>query len=379
MGRKFLVAGRGGLNLTHDESRSDFVSRYSGPDPAAPLWDSLLNDFDAAALRRWAAELGVETFAASTGRVYPRELKSAQLLRRWVHRLRKSGVQFAMNHRWTALHPRSAGGSISLDFETHGDVVAVAVDAVLFALGGGSWPETGSDGAWVAGFERLSLSVAPLCASNCGWETEWPRSVLDLAEGLPLKNIQASAGAASAAGELMVTRYGLEGGVIYKLGAMLRTMTEPEICIDLKPTHSVDTLVRKLGVCRSNFLREARSRWRLGDAAFALLQTQCGDAPEFPSTEAIARAAKACRIRLRGPRPIAEAISSAGGIRWSELDDSLMVRRLPGVFVAGEMIDWDAPTGGYLMQGCFATGSRAGTRAVDWMRTHLQVTAGGAG
>ena len=365
------MAGRGGLNLTHDAPHSDFVSQYSGPEPAAPFWDSLLKDFDAAALRRWAAELGVETFAATTGRVYPREFKSAQLLRRWVHRLRESGVHFAMNHRWTALHPRPPGGSIALDFESHGEVVPVTVDAVVFALGGGSWPQTGSDGAWVEVFERLSVSMVPLGASNCGWETEWPRAVLDLAEGLPLKNIQASAGGESAAGELLVTRYGLEGGVIYKLGAALRGMAEPELCIDLKPAHSVETLARKLGVCHSSFLREARSRWRLGDAAFALLQTQCGDAAEFPGAEAVAHAAKTCRIRLRGPRPIAEAISSAGGIRWSELDDSLMVRRLPGLFVAGEMIDWDAPTGGYLMQGCFATGTRAGTCAVNWMREHL--------
>lgn len=379
VGRKFLVAGRGGLNLTHDEPQSEFVSRYSGPEPAAPLWDSLLNDFDAAALRRWAAELGVETFAASTGRVYPRELKSAQLLRRWVHRLRESGVHFAMNHRWTALHPRPPGGSLSVEFEIHGEGVSVDVDAALFAVGGGSWPETGSDGVWVAGFERLSISVAPLRASNCGWEAAWPPAVLDLAEGLPLKNVTASVGAESAAGELMITRYGLEGGIIYKLGAVLRRMTEPELCIDLKPAHSMEALVRKLGVCRANFLREARSRWRLCDAAFALLGTQCGDGTEFLSAEAMARAAKACRVRLRGPRPIAEAISSAGGVHWSELDDSLMVRRLPGVFVAGEMIDWDAPTGGYLMQGCFATGTRAGSRAVLWLRQHLQQVASAGG
>lgn len=373
VGRKFLVAGRGGFNLTHDEPRSDFVSRYSGPEAAAPFWNGLLNEFDAAALRRWAAGFGVETFAASTGRVYPSELKSAQLLRRWVHRLRESGVRFAMNHRWTSLEARSPGKRMKVGFETPGELVTVEVDAVVFALGGGSWPETGSDGAWVVPMRALSISVAPLCASNCGWETDWPRAVLDRAEGRPLKNVVGSAGTESVAGELMITRYGLEGGIIYLLGAVLRTMAEPELRVDLKPNHSVEELVRKLGLCRSHFLREARSRWRLDEAAFSLLQTQCEASADFASSEAAARAAKACRIRLKGARPIDEAISSAGGVRWSELDESLMVRGIPGVFVAGEMIDWDAPTGGYLMQGCFATGTRAGSRAVEWMRARVPI------
>ena len=366
VGRKFLVAGRGGLNLTHDEPHADFVSEYTGPTPAAPLWNSLLSDFDAMALRQWAAGLGVETFAATTGRVYPRDFKSAQLLRRWVHRLRESGVRFAMNHQWTALHPRAASGLLAIDFNGDGHRVTAHADAVVFAMGGGSWPETGSTGDWVAGFERLGVAVAPLCSSNCGWEVDWSQAVLDLAEGRPLKNIQGTVDALSVAGELMITRYGLEGGVIYKLGPALRATAVPELVIDLKPAHSEETLVRKLGICRKHYLREARSRWRLDEAAFAMLQTQCGDAGDFPDAASTARAAKACRVRLRGPRPIAEAISSAGGVRWSELDDSLMVRRLPGVFVAGEMIDWDAPTGGYLMQGCFATGTRAGARAAGW-------------
>jgi uncharacterized flavoprotein (TIGR03862 family) len=366
VGRKFLVAGRGGLNLTHEQPHADFVSQYSGPTPAASFWDALLKEFDAGALRRWAAELGVETFAATTGRVYPREFKSAQLLRRWVHRLRESGVRFAMNHQWMALHPRAASGPLAVEFNAAGRTVTIHADAVVFAMGGASWPETGSDGGWVARFEQLSMGVTPLCSSNCGWETDWPQAVLDLAEGHPLKNIRGSVDALSVAGELMITKYGLEGGVIYKLGPALRAMVAPELVLDLKPAHSEEALIRKLGMCRKHFLREARSRWRLDEAAFALLQMQCGDAADFPDAASTARAAKACRVRLRGPRPIAEAISSAGGVRWSELDDSLMVRRLPGVFVAGEMIDWDAPTGGYLMQGCFATGTRAGTRAAGW-------------
>ena len=176
------------------------------------------------------------------------------------------------------------------------------------------------------------------------------------------KNITARAGETKAAGELLVTQYGLEGGVIYQLGPALRALAEPEIVIDFKPAHTVERLVKKLGTCPRNFLAEARSRWKLSDAAFAILENLPGDAP-FTSAESLAATVKSCALKLTGPRPIAKAISTAGGVRWNELDIALMVRRLPGVFVAGEMIDWDAPTGGYLMQGCFATGGRAGKAA----------------
>ncbi len=364
VGRKFLVAGRGGLNLTHAEPRETFSDRYWGLDQPPDFWLSLLGEFDAGALRQWAAELGVETFAATSGRVYPRELKAAPLLRRWVQRLRASGVKFALRHRWIALR---AGARWQIDFQVDNESRTVEADAVIFALGGGSWAETGSDGGWTSGFETLGVAVAPLTASNCGWEIFWPPALLVQAEGKPLKNITACAGQTTVSGELLVTKYGLEGGAIYQLGQVLRAMPQPEIAIDFKPAHSVEQLVKKLGNCPRNFLAEARSRWKLSDAAFAILETH---AP-FTSTESLAVTAKHCVLKLARSRPMAEAISSAGGVRWCELNSGLMVRRLPGIFVAGEMIDWDALTGGYLLQGCFATGTRAGGGALAWEKPSI--------
>ena len=362
VGRKFLVAGRGGLNLTHAESRERFTTRYGGGEAPDGRWASLLADFDADASRAWASGLGVETFVATTGRVYPREMKAAPLLRRWVRRLRESGVTFALRHRWTGLRQ---GANLELEFATDGEFRVHSARAVVLALGGGSWPETGSDGAWVSALEKLGVGVSPLLASNCGWDAAWSEAVLARAEGKPLKNIVARAGDAVAVGELLVTRNGLEGGAIYQLGPSLRAMPEPAIEIDFKPTHPVGDLVRKLGNCPRNFLTEARARWRLPESVCAILEFAHGP---FDNAESLSRFTKACRIPLKGSRPIAEAISSAGGVRWSELDATLMLKRLPGVFVAGEMMDWDAPTGGYLMQGCFATGTRAAHGAVEWLR-----------
>jgi uncharacterized flavoprotein (TIGR03862 family) len=320
VGRKLLVAGRGGLNLTHAEPRERFAARYSGPGQPDGFWPALLAEFDANALRQWAADLGVETFAATSGRVYPRELKAAPLLRRWVQRLRAAGVKFALRHRWTGLRP---GARWQIDFQVDGESRTVEADAVILALGGGSWPETGSDGAWTAALETLGVAVAPLVASNCGWELAWPPALLPLAEGQPLKNITARAGEMTATGELLVTRYGLEGGVIYQLGPALRALAEPVIVIDFKPAHTAGQLVKKLGHCPRNFLAEARSRWRLSDAAFAILENLPGGTP-FISAEALAATVKSCALKLTRPRPLTEAISSAGGVRWCELDSALM-------------------------------------------------------
>ena len=308
-------------------------------------------------------ELGVETFVATTGRVYPKEMKAAPLLRRWVQRLRASGVEFAMGHRWTGLR---AGVGWQVEFLVGGEKKVCEADAVVMALGGGTWPETGSDGGWVSVFEEMGIAVAPLVPSNCGWEVGWASAVLAQAEGKPLKNITIRAGETVASGELMVTRYGLEGGAIYQLGPTLRGMKDPEIVIDFKPTHTVEQLVKKLGSCQENYLGEARARWRLGEATMAILGNQDG-AGLVRSAEQLARVVKGCVVKLTGPRSLAEAISSAGGVSWSELDDSLMLKRCPGVFLAGEMIDWDAPTGGYLIQGCFATGTRAGEGAGEYV------------
>ncbi len=353
VGRKFLVAGKGGLNLTHGESFARFVTRYSGPDQPAEIWEKLIAGFDPAALRAWAAGLGVETFQATSGRVYPTALKAAPLLRRWIERLRGLGVGFEMNHRLVSLEPGKLG------FENGRTATA---DAVILALGGGSWAKTGSDGGWTSIFETLGIARHPLAPANCGWEHEWPPEVLAAAEGKPLKNLHVRAGEMTAIGELMVTRYGLEGGAIYQLGAALRAMKEPAIIIDFKPTFTHERLVAKMHSVRRDFLSEARIRWKLSESAHAILSQTI-----WPDADSLAREVKNRVIPLTRPRPLDEAISSAGGVCWSEIDDALMLKKLPGIFVAGEMIDWEAPTGGYLMQGCFATGTRAANSVVDWV------------
>lgn len=354
VGRKFLVAGKGGLNLTNTEVAEKFVARYSAPDAA--YWREVLNDFDAPALREWAFELGCDTFETKSGRVYLKDLKAATLLRRWVARLRESGVVFHMNHRLVDLE---AGPPIELLFENG---VRSKAEAVILALGGGSWPETGSDGCWVAILEKLGLATTPLAPANCGWEYEWPSHILALAEGKPLKNIRVTAGDQSIAGELILTRYGLEGGPLYALGPILRTMASPAISLDLKPQHSIEQLVLKMESVRRNFAAEARKRWKLGDSAYAILSRS-----EWTDATSLAREAKNCVVSFKGPRPIDEAISSAGGLRWEELGEDLMVKKKPGLFVAGEMIDWEAPTGGFLLQGCFSTATRAARSACAFL------------
>ena len=363
VGRKFLVAGRGGLNLTHSEPTERFATRYSGQGMPERFWPSALAEFDASALRLWATGLGIETFIGTSGRVFPLGLKAAPLLRRWAGRLRSQGVRLAMGHRWTGL---KAGPRWCIDFDNHGERFTFEADAVVLALGGGSWATTGSDGAWVGSLRSLGVEVAPLAPANCGWDVAWPSALLAEAEGRPLKNIVASVGKASVTGELLITKDGLEGGAIYQLGPALRATEAESLLLDLKPTFSIGQLVTKLGTARRGFLSEARARWRLSDASFAVLK-HLSSADAFGSAAGTAQAAKAVRVAISGPRPISEAISSAGGITWAEVDDYLMLRRHPGIFVAGEMIDWEAPTGGYLMQGCFATGTRAGHGAATWV------------
>lgn len=357
VGRKLLVAGRGGLNLTHGEDFEKFVTRYTGPDQPVGFWRGLLESFTPQDLREWAAGLGIETFQQRTGRVYPCEMKAAPLLRRWIDRLRGLGVRFEMNHRWTSL---ASGKPFELGFTCQGESKTVHADAVILALGGASWPITGSDGGWVTTLLDLGIAVNPLVPANSGWEHEWPAEILAAAEGQPLKNLVIRAGSSSATGELMVTSYGLEGGALYQLGAPLRAMPAPGIEIDFKPTFSEEDLIRKMESVKRDRLAACQDRWKLSPAAHAIFRHSLTDSD--PIERLVARV-KSCPIPLSRPRPIAEAISSAGGICWRELDSSLMLRKLPGVFVAGEMIDWEAPTGGYLMQGCFASGSHAGLAA----------------
>lgn len=358
VGRKFLVAGKSGLNLTNAAEFEEFCARYSGGDFPQGLWRNYLESFDNEALRTWARELGVETFVAGGGKVFPESKKAAPLLRRWLLRLKAAGVQFEMKHRWIGLGRNTSG--IELCFDVEGAPHTRSHDRVVLALGGASWAHTGSDGHWVSILERAGVSVEPLTAANCGWACDWSADTLEVAEGKPLHHLEIRAGHQVVRGELMLTRYGFEGTPIYHLGRQLRSMKPPILEIDFKPVFTVEHMVNKMESARRNFYKEARLRWKLTDAMCAILKQQYG---EFDNAEDLARATKCCRIQLTGARPVGEAISSAGGVAWQELDESLMLNRLPGVFCAGEMIDWEAPTGGYLMQGCFVTGRIAGKAA----------------
>ena len=355
VGRKFLIAGKSGLNLTNTAAPEEFSKAYSGTEMPAHFWRDCLAEFSNTDLRKWAASLGVETFASSSGKVFPTLMKAALLLTRWVARLRTIGVTFEMHHRWTGLIP---GPPPTVLFQD--DATGRGHDAIVLALGGASWPETGSDGGWVPVLQSLGITVRPLHPANCGWETAWTPETRARVEGQPLHNLHVKAGDALAIGELMPTRYGFEGTPIYELGRTLRGMEAPEIRIDFKPTFTVAQLVGKMESARRNFLTEAQVRWKLSPAACAILEQFHGP---FDSAEKLANSAKDCRIPLTGPRPLAEAISTAGGVCWSELDENLMLKKIPGVFCAGEMMDWEAPTGGFLLQGCFATGTRAGRAA----------------
>jgi uncharacterized flavoprotein (TIGR03862 family) len=358
VGRKFLVAGKSGLNLTNSADFEDFLAHYSGSDFPVDRWRSYLKEFDNYHLSEWASGLGVDTFAAPNGKVFPFSKKAAPLLRRWVLRLREKGVQFRMKHQWVGLEQQ--GDILQLDFMQGDEPVSVIYDAVILAMGGASWPQTGSTGTWVPILEAKGIEVMPLRSANCGWECEWTEETRELIEGKALQNLKVSAAGVTLTGELLPTKYGFEGTPIYTLGTKLRKMDEPSIEIDFKPTFTEERLVAKMESARRDFYKEAGLRWKLSEAACAIIQQYYG---EFDNAKALANVVKCCRIPLTEPRPIEESISTSGGVAWSDLNEDLMLKKLPGVYCAGEMVDWEAPTGGFLMQGCFVTGTIAGKSA----------------
>lgn len=354
VGRKFLVAGRGGLNLTHGEPVENFPARYIDE---PERWRDLLAEFGPADLQAWAATLGAETYVGTSGRVFPRGQKAAALLRAWIKRLRAGGVEIRTGSRFVSLKREPEGWRT--EFQNADDKFSLAADAIVLALGGASWPETGSDGTWPAMLAAHGIAITPWTPANCGWNVAWPAELLARAEGLPLKNLTVRAGGESVSGELLITAKGVEGGAIYRLGRTLRSMIEPTLTIDFKPQLTAEAMRERIVNLHTS--AEWFRGWKLSPAAIALLETM-PPGPSLDRDETIARV-KNFALLLRGPRPIAEAISSAGGVSWSELDEHLMLRKIPGIFVAGEMIDWEAPTGGYLLQGCFATGTQAGRAA----------------
>ena len=370
VGRKFLLAGKGGLNLTHAEPSARFVERYGARQHEVGRW---LQAFGADALRAWARDLGVETFVGSSGRVFPNDLKAAPLLRRWLHRLRAAGVRLHMHHRWLGWQAHG-----TLHFATPGGERAVPTDALVLALGGGSWPQLGSDGAWVAPLAQAGVDIAPLQPANCGFELAWSAHLRQRFAGAPLKPLVAQwvdrlGIAHRRQGECVLSEYGIEGSLIYAIGAELREQIaergEALLRLDLAPGYALPALAERLAAPRGKHSLGDWLRRRAGlDAARCALVFELTDAAIRADPHALAAHIKALPLRLRAPRPLAEAISSAGGVRLGALDDNLMLRARPGVFVAGEMLDWEAPTGGYLLTACLASGLLAGRGAADWLR-----------
>ena len=369
VGRKFLIAGKGGMNLTHGEPKPDFVQRYGSRAQEVGTW---LNAFDADALREWARGLGVDTFIGSSGRVFPSDLKAAPLLRGWVHRLRESGVRFHVHHRWLGWH---ADGSLRMD--TPEGEQAIRADAVVLALGGGSWPQLGSDGAWQPWLAERGVTVAPLVPSNCGFDIGWSDHLASRFAGAPLKPVvihlsDADGREHARQGECVITATGIEGSLIYAFSGMLRDAIAAHgsttMALDLAPDRTLDRLRTDLAKPRGSRSMSEHLRRQTGlTGVKAALLHEVLDRDPFHDPETLARTIKRLPLTLRQPRPIEEAISSAGGVRLEALDEQLMLNALPGVFCAGEMLDWEAPTGGYLLTACFASGRLAGLGAARWI------------
>jgi uncharacterized flavoprotein (TIGR03862 family) len=367
-GRKLLMAGRGGLNLTHSEPLPQFLQRYR---EAAPKLKAAVEAFPPSALRDWAEALGQPTFVGSSGRVFPKAFKASPLLRAWLRRLDASCVRFAFRHRWLGWDKQGA-----LQFQTPQGERAVEARATVLALGGASWPRLGSDGGWTTILADRGVTIAPLRPANCGFTVSWSEIFRTRFEGQPLKGIGLVFGPTSARGEAIVTRDGLEGGAIYALSAELREAIAVEgevtLQISLRPDLDDSELTKRLSAPRgkqslSNFLRKAL---QLSPVAIGLLQEAAIGLELSLSTlspQRLAGLINAVPLTLTGTAPIARAISSAGGISFDELDVDFMIRRLPGVFAAGEMLDWEAPTGGYLLQASFATGAAAGRGVLKWL------------
>lgn len=367
-GRKFLMAGRGGLNLTHSEPMPAFLSRYR---EAAPRLAAAIEAFPPEGLRAWSEALGQPTFIGTSGRVFPEAFKASPLLRAWLRRLDADGVKFAFRYRWVGWDAQGR-----LRFQTTDGARAVEASATVLALGGASWPRLGSDGGWVDILAAKGVAVSPLKPANSGFTVAWSDVFRGRFEGQPLKGVELSIGKHAARGEAIITRNGIEGGAVYAISAEVRDAVlrdgEAKLNIALRPDLDADQLLEKLSAPRgkqslSNFMRKAAG---LSPVAIGLLQEAAKASgmslASMPSAD-LARFINAVPIRLIGVAPIARAISSAGGIAFEELDADYMIRRLPGLFAAGEMLDWEAPTGGYLLQASFATGAAAGKGVLKWL------------
>jgi uncharacterized flavoprotein (TIGR03862 family) len=374
VGRKFLMAGKGGMNITHSEPLHAFAGCYGSREKnIAPLLES----FNPEALRAWIHALGIETFVGSSGRVFPREMKAAPLLRAWLHRLREAGVSFHMRHRWLGWDEHNALRFTTPDAEKAEKLVQA--DAVILALGGGSWAQLGSDGLWVPLLEQRGASVAPLKPANCGFDTHWSEHFSSRFAGEPVKTVVLSytdiAGIEHRKqGEIMITAGGIEGGLIYALSAGLRDKIAEngnvQIYLDLLPGKDEQQVINETAHPRGSRSMSSHLQSRLGikGVKAGLLRELVG-VEVYADPKRLGAAIKHLPLTLIAPRPLNEAISSAGGVIFETLDEQLMIRNLPGVFCAGEMLDWEAPTGGYLLTACFASGKAAGHGALNWLKS----------
>ncbi|MDT7837112.1 TIGR03862 family flavoprotein [Aquabacterium sp. OR-4] len=380
VGRKFLLAGKGGLNLTHSEPLEPFLGRYAA---ARPALEPIVRQFDADALRAWAQQLGVATFVGSSGRVFPADMKAAPLLRAWLHRLRAAGVAVHTRHRWLGWAP-GADGAGALRFATPAGEQVHRPQATVLALGGASWSRLGSDGAWVPWLAAREVAITPLQPANCGFDLApaadgrigWSEFMRSRYAGQPVKPVAASVTDAAGhshrqQGEFVLTDTGVEGSLVYAFSARLREAIAAQgsatLLLDLLPNHSADQVLAEVQRPRGprSLATHLKSRLGIAGLKLALLHERLG-ADGLADAPRLAAALKALPLVLGAPRPIDEAISTAGGVAWGALDSRLMLRALPGVFCAGEMLDWEAPTGGYLLTACLATGRAAGQGVLAW-------------
>jgi uncharacterized flavoprotein (TIGR03862 family) len=360
VGRKFLMAGKSGLNLTHAEPFADFVDRFGA---SRARLEPIVAEFDSAAIRAWAADLGIETFVGSSGRVFPTDFKAAPLLRAWLRRLRAAGVRFHARHHWTGWD-----GNGGLMFDTADGPVVFSAGAIVLALGGASWPSLGSDAAWVEALRRRGVTVTPLLPANCGFDVGWSAHFRERFAGQPVKPVVLSVGDQRHRGEFVITAHGVEGSGVYPLSARLRDDKNARLALDLLPDHTAEWVAKALSQPRGSRSLAEHLRRTVGITGVkaGLVRELCRR-ETLADPAALARALKSLLLTLEGPRPIEEAISSAGGIAWDALARSLMLKALPGTFAAGEMLDWEATTGGYLLTACLALGRRAGNGAADWL------------
>lgn len=364
VGRKFLMAGKGGMNITHAESFADFLTRYG---TRRSDIEPLLNDFTPNDLREWVHALGINTFIGSSGRVFPTDMKAAPLLRAWLHRLRECGVHFHVRHRWCGW---DSEGRVC--FDTPQGKHSVSADAVVLALGGGSWPQLGSDAAWVSLLLARSIDIAQLRPSNCGFDIAWSAYFRERFIGEPLKSVTASFGAIRKQGECVITANGIEGGLIYAFSAALRDEIERNgsaiLHLDLLPDWTSQRMSEEVHHPRGSRSLSSHLQSRLGlKGVKANLLREVLGAQNFNDPARLAASIKSLPLKLIATRPLSEAISSAGGIKFEELDEHLMLRKMSGVFCAGEMLDWEASTGGYLLTACFASGRAAGKGVMKWL------------